>query len=240
MIDTLLGWQKKDYGADSFYSNLFPEEEEHTETLFMKSRLDVKLDKFILKNNLFLRKHDDKFILRRNNPTSANYHTNYIYGLDSSVNYPFRLGNLTLGISSGVDQINSTNLGKHSRLYEAGILGLNIDSGNKVAADLRYRLDHYQKWPAQQSFNLGLGVRLIDDKLKFRSSVGKSFRIPTFTDLYYSDAGNKGNQNLGIEKSYSYVCGLDYKINSLDLGIEGFFRRGINLIDWTRTSLSVP
>ncbi|MFZ2937981.1 MAG: TonB-dependent receptor plug domain-containing protein [Candidatus Omnitrophota bacterium] len=239
-IDTLLGWQKKDYGADSFYSNLFPEEEEHTETLFMKSRLDVKLDKFILKNNLFLRKHDDKFILRRNNPTSANYHTNYIYGLDSSANYPFRLGNLTLGISSGVDQINSTNLGKHSRLYEAGILGLNIDSGNKVAADLRYRLDHYQKWASQQSFNLGLMVRLIDDKLKFRSSVGKSFRIPTFTDLYYSDAGNKGNQNLGVEKAYSYICGLDYKINSLDLGIEGFFRRGINLIDWTRTSLSVP
>lgn len=235
-IDTLLGWQKKDYGADSFYSNLFPEEEEHTETLFIKSRLDVKLDKCILKNNLFLRKHDDKFILRRNNPTSVNYHTNYIYGFETSANYPFKSGNLTLGASSGVDQINSTNLGKHSRLYEAGIFGLSFDSGSRITADLRFRLDHYQKWPAQQSFNLGLKTRLIDDRLNFKASAGKSFRIPTFTDLYYSDAGNRGNQNLGIEKSYSYVCGLDYKINSLDLGIEGFFRRGTNLIDWTRTS----
>ncbi|MFH1128354.1 MAG: TonB-dependent receptor [Candidatus Omnitrophota bacterium] len=239
-IDTLLGWQKKDYGADSFYSNLFPEEEEHTETLFIKSRLDLKLDNFFLKNNLFFRKHDDKFILRRNNPTSVNYHTNYIYGLDSSANYPFRLGNLTLGISSGIDQINSTNLGKHSRLYEAGIFGLNFDSGKRIAADLRFRLDHYQKWPTQQSFNLGLGARLIDDRLNFRTSVAKSFRMPTFTDLYYSDAGNIGNQNLGVEKSYSYVCGLDYEINSLNLGIEGFFRRGINLIDWTRTSSALP
>lgn len=238
-IDTLLGWQKKDYGADSFYSNLFPEEEEHTETLFIKSRLDLKLDNFLLKNNLFLRKHDDKFILRRNNPTSVNYHTNYIYGFDSSANYPLKLGNLTFGISSGIDQINSTNMGKHSRLYEAGIFGLNFDSGNRISADLRFRLDHYQKWPAQQSFNFGLKARLIDDRLNFRTSAAKSFRIPTFTDLYYSDAGNKGNQNLGVEKSYSYVCGLDYKINSFDLSIEGFFRRGIDLIDWTRRSSSL-
>lgn len=234
-LNALFGFQKKDFGADSFYSNLFPEEEEHTQTLFFKTGLNTKLGSTKLKNNLYLRKHRDKFILRRNNPTSVNYHTTYVYGLNSGLELPTRLGNFLLGLDIGEDEINSTNLGKHSRLYEAGSLGLASEFG-RLNTDLRFRLDYYQKWLDQESFNFGLGYK-VNDSLRLKTSLAKAFRIPTFTDLYYADAANKGDPNLKVEKSYTYNLGLDYGLEKkLVLGLEGFWRRGENLIDYTRAT----
>jgi len=235
-FDTLFGYQKKDFGADSFYSNLFAEEEEHTETFFARSGLDAKLSLGTLKEDLFFRKHRDKFILRRNNPTSVNYHTTYVYGLNSAFSLPTEFGDILLGIDAGRDEIYSSNVGKHTRIHEAGFTGFNGPIGEKFTADLKLRLDHYQKWDYEESFNFGLGYALIDDRLKLKGSLAHAFRIPTFTELYYSDAANIGNPNLKTEKSDSFQLGLDFKEKTLDLSLEGFYRRGRDLIDWTRTS----
>jgi len=238
--DGLFGYQKKDFGADSFYSNLFPEEEEHTEAFFVKTGWGSHLNFGTLKNNLYLHKHRDKFILRRNNPTSVNYHTTYVYGLDSNIAFPLKYGDFNWGADCGRDEINSTNLGKHDRLHEAGFLGFTTELGNKFTADVRYRLDHYQRWPWQKSFNLGLGYDIIKEKLKLKGSLSRAFRIPSFTELYYSDAANKGNADLGVEKSDNFSLGLDFKQNKTELIVAGFLRRGHDLIDWTRSTTSDP
>lgn len=238
-LDTLIGYQKKDFGADSFYSNLFPEEEEHTETLFFKTGLDLKSETGVLKNNAYLRKHRDKFVLRRNNPTSVNYHTTYVYGLNSDYALPTKYGDVLLGLYSGNEEINSTNLGKHKRFFEAGSIGLSSKIGQRFTSDLRFRSDHYEKWGFQQSFNAGLGYSLTDT-LKIKGSAAGAFRLPTFTDLFYSDAANKGNPDLGVEKSDNYSVGFEYAKDFLELGLSGFLRRGHNMIDWTRSTTLDP
>lgn len=239
-LDALFGYQEKDFGADSFYSNLYSEEEEHTRTLFMKTGLDYRTDGFSLKNNLSLRRHRDKFILRRNSPTSVNYHTTHVYGFDSQLEMPISWGDLYLGVNTGLDKIRSTNLNSHSRLYQGFNLGLNSEVINRLNTDLNLRLDHYQKWESQESFNFGLKYALIEDKLGLRGAVSRAFRVPTFTELYYSDAANQGNPELGIEKSDNFLLGVDLKNEPFDFGIEGFLRRGYDLIDWTRTSTTLP
>ena len=238
-LDALFGYQKKDFGAGSFYSNMFPEEEEHTETFFYKAGLEQKLNTAFLKNNIFLRKHRDKFILKRNNPTSVNYHTTYVYGLTSQLDLPTEYADLIFGMDAGRDEINSTNLGKHARMHEAGSLGLVPKFGGKLSADLRLRLDNYEDWGAQESYGLGLGY-LISEGLRLKGSLGRSFRVPSFTDLYYSDAGNKGNPGLKVERSDNLALGLESKHKIIDLGLEGFYRKGRNMIDWTRVSTADP
>lgn len=234
--DISLGYQKKDFGADSFYSNLFPEEEEHTETVFVRAGLDNDLGGAQMKNNLFLRRHRDKFILRRNNPGAANNHTTYVYGLNSALALSGEYGDLLLGLDTGNEKIDSTNLGKHSRLFEAGSFGFTPRLGNNLNADLRLRVDHYQHWGWEESYNLGLGYDILPDKLKIKGSFASGFRIPTFTDLYYSDSANKGSPDLGIERSRQFSTGLEFKKDILTLGAGGFLRRGSDLIDWTRAS----
>lgn len=234
-LHTLLGYQKKDFGADSFYSNLFPEEEEHTETVFFKAGIDYGLKSGFAKNSLFLRRHRDKFILRRNNPSTANYHTTYVYGLNSDYNLPLTWGKMFLGLDAGMDEIYSSNLGKHTIRHEAVKLGFDLDLKGGFTADMRLRMDNYQKWHEEESFNLGLGY-IANDNWKIRSSFSRAFRIPSFTELYYSDSANKGCPELKIEDSDTATVGFDLARGTLGLSLGAFYRRGENLIDWTRVS----
>jgi iron complex outermembrane receptor protein len=235
-IDTQFGYQKKDFGADSFYSNLFPEEEEHTQTFFYRLGMENRLEPYLLKNSIFLRRHRDKFILNRNNPTSVNYHTTYIYGLNSEFNIQAELGKIILGIDAGQDQINSTNLNKHARLFEAAQCAFIPDLPDRLSLEANLRLDCYQRWHEQESYSIDFGYWMVNEKLKLNSSLAHAFRIPSFTELYYSDAANKGNSELKIERSDNFRLGLYLKAKAIDFSLDGFLRRGNNLIDWTRSS----
>ena len=238
-LDGLFGYQKKDYGAGSFYSNLFPSEEEHIQSLFFKSGLECKEAVFEPAFNLFLRQHRDKFILDRDDPDFVNYHTTYVYGFNSQAEVPVGWGSLLSGFDLTEEEINSTKLGKHSRFNIAPSLALTPDLGDKFTADIRARLDHYTNLSWQESYNVALGYDL-SDRFKVKGSLGRAFRIPTFTELYYFDPGNVGNPLLGIEKSDNFRLGLEFGNEYIEAALEGFYRKGRNLIDWIRTSSSVP
>ncbi|MDD5432593.1 MAG: TonB-dependent receptor [Candidatus Omnitrophica bacterium] len=239
-LDTLFGYQKKDYGAANFYSNLFPEEEEHTETIFVKTGYNQDFGLGELNNNVFLKKHRDKFILQRNNPQSVNYHTTYVYGMHSDYALPIKFGEFSVGAGLGEDQINSSNLGKHSRLHESFNIGANVFPKGRLSGEARLRMDYYQDWSWQESFNFNSSYDLIGNFLKLKAAFSRAFRIPTFTELYYSDAANKGNSDLKIERSDNFTLGVDSSYKQVSLGIEAFLRRGFNLIDWTRKTNQVP
>ncbi|MCX5693154.1 MAG: TonB-dependent receptor [Candidatus Omnitrophica bacterium] len=234
-LNFLAGYQDKDFGADSFYSNLYKEEEEHTKTLFVKTGLDSDLCSYKLKNSIFLRRHNDKFILNRNNPSfSQNTHATYSYGVNSGINWPVKYGNMESGFEISRNTINSTKLGKNTRMNEACFLGFNPEPGNKFEPSARFRYDHFQNWSYQNSFDAGLGWWLIDEKLKIKSSFSRAFRGPSFTELYYSDAANKGNSDLKVEKSDNYSAGFETNFNNIKIECSGFLRRVKNLIDYTR------
>ena len=61
---------------------------------------------------------------------------------------------------------------------------------------------------------------------------GYTFRVPTFTDLYYEDPGNSGNPLLKPEFSLSHEAGIKtVKTKGLQAQAAVFSRRGFNLID---------
>ena len=234
-LNFLAGYQDKDFGADSFYSNLYKEEEEHTKTLFLKTGIDSNLSACDLKNSIFLRRHNDKFILDRNLPEfSQNTHTTYSYGMHSGVDWPVKYGDIETGLEMSRDTIDSTNLGKNTRMNEAYFLGFNPEPKNRFEPSARFRIDHFQNWSYQNSFDSGLGWWLIDDKLKIKSSFSHAFRGPSFTELYYSDPANKGNPDLKVEKSDNYSAGFETNFNNTKIECDGFLRRVKNLIDYTR------
>ena len=238
-LNFLAGYQDKDFGADSFYSNLYKEEEEHTKTLFLKTGLDTDMGSYDLKNSVFLRRHHDKFILNRNNPSlSQNTHTTYLYGIHSGISVPVKYGDMESGFEISRDTIDSTNLGKNARMNEAYFLGFNPESGYKLEPSARFRIDHFQNWSYQNSFNAGLGYWLIDNKLKIKSCFSHSFRVPSFTELYYSDAANKGNPDLKVEKSDNYSLGLETNYNNIPVACGAFLRKVKNLIDYTRPTVT--
>jgi iron complex outermembrane receptor protein len=79
-------------------------------------------------------------------------------------------------------------------------------------------------------------VLAVFENLSLRGLIGRAYRIPTFTDLYYNDAANKGNSNLKPESAWSYEAGADLTGNNLRLSATYFHRDSYDTIDWIRYS----
>ncbi len=235
-LEYLFGYTDKDFGAANFYSNLYPHEEEHTDTRFFNLKARIENEILDLEPSLYYRRHCDKFILDRNRPSwYVNYHTSYSYGADLQAHREFAAGSLLLGVEAGREKITSTRLGKHSRDNQALYTQLQSPLEKSAVYNLGLRLDHFQTWGWQACPDLSIGYKL-SPRLKFKSSAGRSFRIPSFTDLYYQSPANIGNEDLTPEKAWSAEAGLDYDKGALCAELTYFRRWADDLIGWVRPS----
>lgn len=237
-LEFLFGSTKRDFGADSFYSSMFTQEEEHTTQRFFLGRGMLKGESFDWNNTVYLRRHTDKFILIRGNPSFyTNDHKTYTYGLKSALNFH---NNMFLSLHLDRETIDSTNLSKHYRLKKGFSLGTKERRIGDFIFDFEAGLDYYEGWEYLENVHLGLGY-FLKDNLKARFSFDRIWRAPSFTELYYVSPANVGNPNLGIQRSNNFEVGLDFSPNdNLDLIFNVFLRDQANTIDWVRNSLTAP
>jgi outer membrane cobalamin receptor len=66
-----------------------------------------------------------------------------------------------------------------------------------------------------------------------RASYGKSFRAPTFNDLYFNTSWGVGNPNLRPESAKEYEAGIEQKLGkNAAVKLSGFDRRVRDMIQW--------
>ncbi|MFH1189252.1 MAG: TonB-dependent receptor [Candidatus Omnitrophota bacterium] len=236
----LFGYQNKDFAAASFYSNLFPNEYERTDTKFFK--LDGKSESggLSIEPKLFLRRHGDKFVLDQNRTGwQTNYSTDYSYGgeLDFSLENAF--ADASWGYELSHDTIDSTNLGTHSRTKNGFYTEISPHLAEGLYLNISFREDYYSDFAWQASPGVSVSYKALEH-LTLRGSFGYAHRIPTFTDLYYNDAANRGNSSLMPESSSSYEAGakFDHAVFSVDTAY--FHRDSYDTIDWIRRSSASP
>ncbi len=238
--DFLFGYTKKDYGASDFYSNLYPHEAETTDTRFFNITGLAEAGDLTVKPSLFLRRHWDKFRLDINRPGwQTNYSTTYSYGGGSTFNFTHDLADVAYGFEVTRDTIDSTNMKIHDRLSE----GLYAEIAPKISQDLylnlALRADHYNGFGWETSPSVSASYRICEE-VSLRGGVGRAYRIPTFTELYYIDRANIGNSSLKPESSWTYETGIDYSHKSLKAGFTYFYRNSYDTIDWIRYSSTAP
>ena len=240
VYDFLFGYTKKDYGASNFYSNLYPHEAEETDTRFFNIGGLAEAGDLTVKPSLFLRRHKDKFRLDINRPGwQTNYSTVYSYGGGSAFNFTHDLADVSYGFEVTRDTINSTNMKIHERYSE----GLYVEAAPKISEEfylnLAFRSDHFDGFGWEASPSISASYR-ISDGFSLKGAVGRAYRIPTFTELYYNDAANIGNSGLKSESSWTYEAGADYSRKSFKAGLTYFHRDSYNTIDWIRYSSNTP
>ncbi|UCB57722.1 MAG: TonB-dependent receptor [Candidatus Omnitrophota bacterium] len=232
-IEFLFGSTKRDFGADSFYASAWPHEEEHITQRFYSLRAGLKnKELFDLNNTFYLRRHGDKYILNRHDPSFyTNYHTTYLYGLKSKLDF---YNDLSLIFNIDRETIDSTNLNKHYRMKKGLRLGLKDKELGKLLVDFSGGFDYYEEWEYLEDISLGLNYFLKDD-LKLGFSFDRIWRAPSFTELYYNSPSNIGNVNLDVQKSYNFEWGLDYAPGDNFISSVSFFLRDqSNTIDWVK------
>ena len=80
---------------------------------------------------------------------------------------------------------------------------------------------------------LDMGFQL-SNNLRIYSTIGYTYRTPTYTDLYYEDPTTRGNKNLKSEEAFTNELGVRY-INKKFSGLFTIYKRqSKNLIDYVR------
>jgi iron complex outermembrane receptor protein len=149
---------------------------------------------------------------------------------------------LLLGLESDGDSIRSNNLGVHARNRGAGYVDLDLRPAKgrwSLSAGLREELFSGGLQSALAPHLAG-SLRL-NDQLKVRASGGYGFRLPTYTDLYYSDPTTIGNSRLKPESAWSGEAGVDWAPASrLSVSATSFYNRQRDAIDYVRAASALP
>ncbi|HET7104074.1 MAG TPA: TonB-dependent receptor [Terracidiphilus sp.] len=234
VTDLLVAASDRAFGANQFYGNFTSWE--RTKGWFAAVRQDLGSR---LVAAYGYRRHTDDFILVRDNPALyANNHVDAAW--QSSLRYRADTGatTLLLGLEADGDSIASNNLGIHARNRGAGYADIDIHPAKrqwKISAGVREEM-FSGRLPAVWSPQLAASLR-VAHAVKLRASAGYGFRIPTYTDLYYSDPSTVGNPGLKPESAWSGDGGADWAPSSrLMFAVTGFYTRQHDTIDYVRAS----
>jgi iron complex outermembrane receptor protein len=240
-FDLGLGYLEKEFGAYDFYTpGLGYPSFEWTKTYILNTGLNLDKDGLIIKPNFLWRRHYDKFMLDKTLIRSQylNHHRTDIYTpniyFQKEINI---LGRVGLGLEYGDERINSTNLGKHSRNHKSIFMDNSKDLTKELSWGLSLRVDDFdgfdKVYTGSSSFRY-----IISQSNSIHFGVSRSIRIPSFTELYYSDPTTLGNVSLSPEKSFNYEAGYDCKKEGLSAGLTLFFRQEEDFIDWIKRAAS--
>jgi len=233
------GYQEKEFGAYDFYTpGLGYASWEKTRTYLINSGFTLNKEGLLIKPNFLWRRHFDKFALRRT-VASFNYHRTDTYTpsiyLQKEMGW---LGKAGLGSEWGQERITSTNLGRHTRDHNSVFLDDSVAIGQKLDLGLSLRLDDFSDFGNVYTGSVSVKFKLTE-KTAFNFGVSRNMRIPSFTELYYSDSTTIGNSDLSAEKAWNYQLGFEYKQEEFSTGLVLFLRQEHQMIDWVRSSPAV-
>jgi iron complex outermembrane receptor protein len=231
----LLSLSDRPYGADQFYGS-YPSWE-RIKTWFLTAHQDLGEK---TEANFSYRRHTDLFVLFRYSPqiyTNRHILETFQGNLRRRENLPLHAV-LSYGAEGLGESINSNNLGLRSRTRGSGYVFYDLRSVKRFSFSAGIREEVYGSGQVATSPSLS-GAMWLSEKFKLRASASRAFRLPSYTDLYYSDPANNGNPNLKPESATSYEGGLDaYLRRGLRGSVTVFHRRDTNVIDYVRASVN--
>lgn len=257
-VDFQAGYADRGFGANEFYTPVYPNQYERIKTTFASAKINAG-GEFHLSPSFYWRRNQDRFELFRDYEGAPswykmhNYHLTDTYGTNLGGWMKAGTGKIAYGTDFRSENIWSTVLGKEmgepvSVPGESGVQFTRADSRSNLSLYGEYsnrfgRFDISGGLMANWNSSLGKkwevypGVDIamkISNPLKLYVSWNKSLRLPTFTDLYYKSATNVGNPNLLPEKANSMETGIKFNHGWLTAHLAFFERLGQNMIDWVR------
>ena len=139
---------------------------------------------------------------------------------------------LVTGLDYKANFNDSTETAKHKYTVFAPFIENQFDVTKDLKLSLNARIDNYSNFGTQVSPSFSAIYRLNPD-IKFHAIISRSFRAPTFNDLYWNSAGMVGNPNLKPEKGLTGEVGVEKRLNKrVLLGINYYRSKFTELIQW--------
>jgi len=226
----------KEFGANNFYGGNAPSREWTNQTLVAVDHRFADVSGWSPTATASYRTHGDRFLFNQVQPQlSDNRHrTHAVLAAVSGARRLGGLGTLTIGAEGGGDWIRSTNLGDHSTARVSGFGEWRQEIGRRTQIDGTLRVDRYNEFGTSWNPSAGIGW-WPSSMLRLRASGGRAFRVPTFTERYYSDPANLAREEVGPETAWAGEGGADLLLSGgWIVQATVFGRADEDVIDWLR------
>ncbi|MEL0009337.1 MAG: TonB-dependent receptor [Flammeovirgaceae bacterium] len=229
------------FGANGFYASPEAKDQyEETNGSLLNFKLTKKKENIYTESSLYWRRHEDTYIYIRDNPSIyKNDHISHKLGFQNNISIFSDAGITGIGIDLSNTWLSSNNLGERNRFITT-IFAEQLINKNKFSITPGIAFSIYEK-PSNDLFKsklfpgIDIGYKL-SDKISLNANIGETFRIPTFTDLYYSDPNNIGNENLDPEKAFTSEVGFRLREKNYGISLSIFRRKSDNLIDYVKAN----
>ena len=156
------------------------------------------------------------------------------FSAELSGSYFSNSGVTGFGIDLSTVNISSNNLGEHDRNTVSAYIDHTFKLfDEKLVVSPGISASYFSDMSFHSFPGIDLGYNL-NSSFKLYSNIGKTYRIPTYTDLYYSDRTTIGNENLNPESAISTELGFKYDTSNLKITGALFNREAKNIIDYVK------
>lgn len=228
-----LGVEDAAFGAWGFYTSRFPEQYEETDTALLTASASRALGGAHLTLRAAARQHRDYFVLDRPRPLwYANRHRTRLGVVQATLQGGAAGTGWLVGIEGSRETIRSTRLGEHQRQRAAAFAEVFHRRG-RLALSGQFRADHLAAigWHASPGASLEADL---DGGWSVGAAAGHSFRLPSFTELYYDSPTVVGNPHLRPEQGWTAEVLVRRQGGRMRWETAAFRRRASNLIDYLR------
>ncbi len=241
-LDLQAGHVQRKFGANGFYSSpAFVDQYEEVATSFVAASYRLTGSNYIVTPRVYWRRnHDDYVFLRQNPDVFNNIHTTNIIGgeVNSVISLKDDKGVIGIGGEVRNEDIVSSNLGDWNRTI-AGLFGEYRWENDDFAVTPGVYINYYSDYGINAFPGVDVSYKMTSFS-KIFANVGNSYRIPTYTDLYYVGRTNIGNPDLEPESAWTYELGYKYNRKGIFFQASGYYQAASSVIDWTRTVDTLP
>ena len=238
-LEILFSNSDRKFGANGFYASPEARDQyEETNGSLLNFKLRKKRENISTESSLYWRRHEDTYIYIRDNPSVyKNDHISHKLGFQNNISIFSDIGITGIGIDLSNTWLSSNNLGERNRFITT-IFAEQLINKNKFSFTPGLAFSIYEK-PSNDLFKsklfpgIDIGYKL-SNKISLNANIGETFRIPTFTDLYYSDPNNQGNENLDPEKAFTSEVGFKLREKNYGISLSLFRRKSDDLIDYVK------
>ncbi|WP_027125328.1 TonB-dependent receptor plug domain-containing protein [Gelidibacter mesophilus] len=241
-IEVLATFTDRKFGANGFYATPAAiDQYEETQTSLVGVSTRFKKENLTITPQVYWRRNQDLYLYDRQNPSGyRNLHISNKIGAQVNGSYGSNIGITGFGVNFEKVFLSSNNLGSHSRTVTTLFLEQRFKILNdRVDLTPGVALSYYSDFKFHAFPGLDAGVD-ITKNLRAFANVGYTYRIPTYTDLYYSDPTTLGNDQLKPEEAIAEELGLKFQKSTFNFSFALFNRDSKNLIDFIKITEDEP
>ena len=242
-LNFLGGYTDRSFGASGFYASTNKSNErEFIKTSLLAADMPLHFGNFHITPRISWRRNHDNYFFNYLNDTTraATNNTSLTQVVEAELNsrYESNLGITGVSVAFNSSQYFNRNLGDHARTafttfvehrFKFGVVDI---TPGVLFAD-------YSDYGAKFFPGIDMGIR-VSDNFKAFANYGRTFRLPTYTDLYFKNAANNANPDLKPESANVYEIGTKYFSNTVNAQISFFQRDAQDLIDRTKSEVTQP